>query len=122
MDLVLNKDSSEPIYNQIYFQISSQILNHKLEEGTQLPTIRFIANELKISVIPVKMAWEALEKNGFIHTQTGRGTFVAPISQENRDIKKTKEAEELARQTCHRARELGLTKEEFITLIENNYQ
>lgn len=118
MDLVINKDSQEPIYNQIYFQITSQILNHSLKAGEQLPTIRSIANELRISVIPVKMAWESLEKNGFILTKTGKGTFIADITSDRRDFHKSKEAEKLAEQACRKAKELGLTEDEFIQLIK----
>ncbi len=81
MQLVLNPNSDLPLYVQLYTQISEQILKGTLASGTKLPPIRTIANDFKISVIPVKMAWEELDKNGFIQTVTGIGTFVKTISQ-----------------------------------------
>lgn len=81
MQLVLNPNSDLPLYVQLYTQISEQILNGTLASGTKLAPIRSIANDFKISVIPVKMAWEELDKNGFIQTVTGIGTFVKTISQ-----------------------------------------
>ena len=118
MDIVLKKDSEEPIYNQIYSQIVSQILNHTLDSGSRLPPIRTIANELRISVIPVKMAWEALDKDGYIYTASGRGTFVSDLDHSSIEDKKQKEARLLAEQTCRRVKEIGLSKDDFINLIK----
>ena len=118
MDIVLKKDSEEPIYNQIYSQIVSQILNHTLESRSRLPPIRTIANELRISVIPVKMAWEALDKDGYIYTASGRGTFVSDLDHSSIEDKKQKEARLLAEQTCRRVKEIGLSKDDFINLIK----
>ena len=76
MDIVINPSSEVPIYSQIVTQISSQIINGTLKPGEKLPAIRQISNQLRISVIPVKMAWEELDKQGFIKTVAGSGTFV----------------------------------------------
>lgn len=81
MDIVLNTSSSETIYEQIFAQISSQIINGKLLPGEKLPAIRQISNQLGISVIPVKMAWEKLDEQGFIKTVAGSGTFVNVLQQ-----------------------------------------
>lgn len=81
MTLFVNYDSDKPIYMQIFSQISSQILEGELKPGHQLPPIRSIANELIISVIPVKKAWEELDRKGYIKTITGKGTFVSDLSQ-----------------------------------------
>lgn len=81
MTLLVNYDSDKPIYMQIFSQISSQILEGELKPGHQLPPIRSIANELIISVIPVKKAWEELDRKGYIKTITGKGTFVSDLSQ-----------------------------------------
>ena len=116
---MLKKTSEEPIYNQIYSQIVSQILNHTLESGSRLPPIRTIANELRISVIPVKMAWEALDRDGFIYTSPGRGTFVAEMNHKELEIKQSKEARNLVEQACKKAKELGISKDDFIALIDS---
>lgn len=81
MTLLVNYDSDKPIYMQIFSQISSQILEGELKPGHQLPPIRSIANELIISVIPVKKAWEELDRKGYIKIITGKGTFVSDLSQ-----------------------------------------
>lgn len=121
MNIVLNSTSEEPIYSQIYKQITSQIMNGSLPSGTKLPSIRFIANELQISVIPVKMAWEELDKNGFIKTITGSGTFVNTISQNEIESKLNKKAETLVLNTCKEAKESGISADLLIELIKKLY-
>lgn len=121
MDIVLNQNSDEPIYSQIYQQISNQILSGLIAGGTQLPTIRQIAQELRISVIPVKRAWEELDRNGLIKTITGRGTFVPEIEQTKlQEIKKSNE-ESFVKQICIQAKENGIAQEELIKLIKKIY-
>ena len=109
MDVVLNQSIEKPIYSQIYSQISSQILNGTLKAGTQLPSIRAIANELRISVIPVKMAWEELDRNGFIKTITGKGTFVAQISSLELQKKANLQIEELAKEVIKKAKDIDVS-------------
>jgi len=121
MDIVLNKNSEEPIYLQIYAQISSQIIKGILLPGTKLPGIRQIANELRISVIPVKMAWEELDKNGFIKTVSGSGTFVNELQSHEIENKINSKAEELVIKICKEARESGITAEQLIELITKLY-
>lgn len=117
----MNGDSQTPIYDQIYSQISSQIISGQLKPGTQLPPIRTIANELRISVIPVRMAWEKLDKDGYIQTAAGRGTFVANISSENIQIKVNNAAQELAKETLKKARNINLSLEELIEYLRKEY-
>lgn len=109
MDIVLNQSIEKPIYSQIYSQISSQILNGTLKAGTQLPSIRAIANELRISVIPVKMAWEELDRNGFIKTITGKGTFVAQFSSLELQKKANLQIEELAKEVIKKAKDIDVS-------------
>ena len=109
MDVVLNQSIEKPIYSQIYSKISSQILNGTLKAGTQLPSIRTIANELRISVIPVKMAWEELDRNGFIQTITGKGTFVAQISSLELQKKANLQIEELAKEVIKKAKDIDVS-------------
>lgn len=76
MDVVIG-NSEKPIYEQIYEQVSAQILNGELRAGEMLPSIRALARDLRISVITVKSAWEMLENGGFIVTRQGKGCFVS---------------------------------------------
>jgi GntR family transcriptional regulator len=76
MQIYLSNSGQEPIYAQITRQIKQQILS-ALRPGDALPSIRLLAKELRISVITTKRAYEDLERDGFILTQPGRGSFVA---------------------------------------------
>ena len=82
MDIILSNSSSLPIYAQIAIQIKSQILNGNLDEGTLLPSIRNLAKDLRISVITTKRAYEELEREGYINTIPGKGTFIAAKNME----------------------------------------
>ncbi|MCQ2575405.1 MAG: GntR family transcriptional regulator [Treponema sp.] len=121
MDIVINQTSEIPIYSQIYSQISSQIISGTLPPGTKLPGIRQISNELRISVIPVKMAWEELDKNGFIKTITGSGTFVNQLENHELQEKQSQKAQELIKKLCKEAKESGISAEQLIELIKANY-
>jgi GntR family transcriptional regulator len=77
MDIIISNASGKPIYEQITSQIKTMILNGTLQEGEALPSMRLLAKELRISVITTKRAYEDLERDGFIETVTGRGSFVA---------------------------------------------
>ena len=76
MNVLLNNKSGTPIYEQIYNQLKSQIISGVLAEDEPLPSIRSLAKDLRISVITTKRAYDELEKEGFIYTVAGKGTFV----------------------------------------------
>ncbi|MBQ7973310.1 MAG: GntR family transcriptional regulator [Lachnospiraceae bacterium] len=82
MDILINMKSGTPIYDQIYVQIKSQIINGTLKENELLPSIRRLAKELRISVVTTKRAYEELERDGFIYTIQAKGCFVAPKNVE----------------------------------------
>lgn len=80
MDIIISNSSGVPIYEQIEEQIKSQIMNGELVEGDALPSMRVLAKELKISIITTKRAYEDLERDGFIESVTGKGSFVKGIN------------------------------------------
>ena len=82
MDISLNNSSQRPIYEQIEEQIKSQILSGSLKEGDALPSMRVLAKELRISIITRKRAYEDLERDGFIVSITGKGSFVKGLNAE----------------------------------------
>lgn len=82
MDIIISNSSGRPIYDQISEQIKEKILTGQLEEGEALPSMRLLAKELRISVITTKRAYEELERDGFIVTMTGKGSFVAEKNAE----------------------------------------
>ena len=79
MDIIISNSSGVPIYEQIEEQIKSQIMSGDLIEGDSLPSMRVLAKELKISIITTKRAYEDLEREGFIYTVVGRGSYVKGI-------------------------------------------
>ena len=82
MDIILTNAGGQPIYDQIVSQIKAQILSGKLKEGDALPSLRTLAKDLRISVITTKRAYEELEREGFIVSLTGKGSFVAGANTE----------------------------------------
>lgn len=82
MNINISNTSGQPIYDQISKQIRAQILSGELPEGELLPSMRMLAKELRISVITTKRAYEELERDGFIATVAGKGSFVAPKNLE----------------------------------------
>ena len=77
MNIIISNSSGKPIYEQISTQIKEHILRGELDRGEALPSMRLLAKELRISVITTKRAYEELERDGFIETVTGKGSFVA---------------------------------------------
>lgn len=82
MDIIISNTGDQPIYEQIYSQIRNLIIAGKLKEGDLLPSIRGLAKDLRISVITTKRAYEELEREGFIYSVTGKGSFVADRNTE----------------------------------------
>src|SRR5699024_6620308 len=83
MNVIISNTSEKPIYQQLFEQISAQILKGEIEQGYNLPPIRRAAKELSVSVITIKKAWEELERQGLIYTISGKGCFVAELSVED---------------------------------------
>lgn len=77
MNIIISNSSGQPIYDQISSQIKSMIMTGALKEGDALPSMRFLAKELRISVITTKRAYEELERDGFIVSVPGKGSYVA---------------------------------------------
>ncbi len=78
MQIIVSNSSPIPIYEQIKNTIIAQILNNELSENEPLPSIRTLASDIKISVMTIKKAYDELEKEGYIKSIQGKGTFVAP--------------------------------------------
>ena len=77
MNILISNSSDKPIYEQITSQIKQVIISGELEAASALPSMRTLAKELRISVITTKRAYEDLERDGFIYTVVGKGSFVA---------------------------------------------
>jgi GntR family transcriptional regulator len=118
MDIVLANTGDEPIYEQIKRQIKGHIIAGSLKEGDLLPSIRGLAAQLQISVITTKRAYDDLEREGFLATAVGRGTFVARQRPEFLHEKKLKLVEEHLATAVRQAREFGLSPREVTSMLK----
>ncbi|WP_146551854.1 MULTISPECIES: GntR family transcriptional regulator [Rummeliibacillus] len=122
MNIIISNSSEEPIYLQIVNQLKEIIINGKLEESKPLPSIRNLAKELKISVITTKRAYDELEREGFIVTVAGKGSYVASINKEVYRETKVKMVEERLMEAITNAKQVGLTLEELQEMLNLLYK
>ncbi len=94
MNIILSNNSNVPIYEQIENAIKEAIFSNELKEEDMLPSVRNLANDLKISFLTVKRAYDELEKAGFIKTVQGKGSYVAPKNIELIKEEKLKEIQD----------------------------
>lgn len=113
----LSNEAKEPLYEQIKLQIKQQIIDGTLSGDTELPSIRTLARDIKTSVITVKRAYSDLEKEGFIYTKSGRGTFVRDTHKEELNERAKHEFTKEALKLIEFGFSLGLTKEEMAKLF-----
>ena len=113
MDLIISNSSGAPIYEQICSQIKGKIISGELKEGDALPSIRLLAKELRISVITTKRAYEELERDGFLVTYPGQGSFVAGKNLDIIREERLRQIEGLLEQVRALADESGLSQDEL---------
>lgn len=124
MEIIISNSSNQPIYEQIVRQVKGQIMAGDLTAGEQLPSIRALANSLRVSAITTKHAYADLEAQGFIETVQGKGSFVAGGNAEMLREERLREIEERLLQAIEAGRALDLGDEELIemmrTLLESD--
>lgn len=122
MDIIISNSNKKPIYEQIASQIKNMIINGTLNEGDMLPSMRLLAKELRISVITTKRAYEELERDGFIETATGRGSFVAGRNLEFIREEQFRRAEEHLLKSVEIAKSSGITLDELVDILNTLYR
>ena len=122
MDIIITNNSDKPIYDQIKEQIKGMILSGELKEGDALPSMRLLAKELRISIITTKRAYEELEREGFIESYVGKGSFVKAVNQEYIREKIQKEMEDAISIAVEKAKLSGISKEEFLEVVQWIYE
>lgn len=118
MDIIISNTGGQPIYEQICRQVKGAIAAGKLKPGEPLPSIRALARDLRISVITTKRAYEDLEKDGFIYTVVGKGSFVADTNQELLREEHLKQVEDYLENAVRQARQAGISREEVLEILE----
>ncbi|GBF71851.1 GntR family transcriptional regulator [Paenibacillus sp. 598K] len=122
MQIIISNHSKEPIYEQIIQQVKAMILTGELVEGAPIPSMRNLAKDLQISVITTKRAYEELEKEGFIYSIVGKGSYVAEQNLEMIKEKKQKVIEEQLATVIANSKEIGLSLSDLQQLIKILYE
>ena len=82
VDIIISNNANKPIYEQITAQIKAMIMSGELQAGEAIPSTRALAKSIHVSVITVQKAYEELQRDGFIETTVGRGSFVSARNKE----------------------------------------
>ena len=122
MNIIISNSSGKPIYDQITSQVKGMIMNGTLKPGEALPSMRLLAKELRISVITTKRAYEELEREGFVTSQVGIGTFVSAGNLELLRDSKRRLVEQKMFDVIRTAKSLKITKEELQAMMEILYE
>ena len=122
MDILISNASDKPIYEQITEQIKGLILSGALSPGDPLPSMRFLAKELRISVITTKRAYTDLERDGFLVTVMGKGTFVADKNVDFLREEKLRQIDQHLQAAIDAAREAGVPLRELTQALETLYK
>ena len=121
MDIIIINDTAVPLYEQIISQIKNSILNGKLIQGEVLPSIRMMAKELKVSIITVKRAYDELEKEGFVQTAPGKGSYVSLNNMERLKEIQMSQIENKLEELIISAKSIGMTLKELEERLELIY-
>lgn len=118
MHIILNNSSMIPIYEQIVDQVKNQIIRGEISENEALPSVRALSAELKISALTVKKSYDRLEKEGFVVTVHGKGTFVAATDKELAVEARRKAVEDDFTNAIDKAKAVGMTADEIREIVE----
>lgn len=120
-NLVIRTTTQTPIYQQLFDQISSQILNGDLLSDSLLPSIRVMAKELRVSIITIKKTWELLEQNEYIYTVKGKGSYVMKNTRATLEKKKVYTVKKSLKEDISLYKSMGIKKDELLDLISELY-
>jgi len=113
VNIIISNKSDLPIYEQIKEQIKAAIICEEIKEGEALPSIRSLAQDLKISVITTMRAYSDLEAEGFVATMQGKGCFVLPKNVEQIKEQKLREIESHFNEAIACSKMIGLENNEL---------
>ncbi len=122
MEIILSNSANKPIYEQITDQIKAMILRKELKEGEALPSMRGLARDLHISVITAQHAYEDLQRDGFIETVAGKGTFVAAQNREFIREERLRAAEEKLQEAAEIGRAMDIPLDQLINILKLFYE
>lgn len=121
MNLIISNNRDKPIYEQIVSQIKNMIMSEELLAGDSLPSMRLLAKSIHVSVITVQRAYEELQRDGFIETEIGRGTYVLARNKEFYKEQQQKRIEEYMQLAIEAAKENAMPLEKLIKILKILY-
>ena len=122
MKILISNTSDTPLYQQIKDQITDAILKGELKEGDPLPSIRSFANDLRVSVLTIRRVYDDLEKEGYLNSQVGIGTFVSIGNTELLIEAKRRLVEQKMQDMIQTAKSLGISRQELNDMMEILYE
>lgn len=122
MEIIISNNTNKPIYEQITSQFKQMIMSSELKAGESIPSMRSLAKSLHVSVISVQRAYEDLQKDGFIETTVGRGSFVSSFNKNFVQEEKQREIEEHLQKAVDLGKESGINLSKLIDLLKIFYE
>ena len=122
MDIIISSNSSKPIYEQITGQMKAMVMSGQLKQGDPIPSMRALAKSLHISVITVQRAYEDLQRDGFIETTVGKGSFISASSKEFYQEEQQRLAEEHLQNAAEIGRRANINLAKLQELLEMFYE
>lgn len=122
MDIIISSNTSKPIYEQITSQIKAMVMSGELKTGDPIPSMRSLAKSLHISVITAQRAYEDLQRDGFIETTVGRGSFISAQNKDFYQEEQQRKAEEHLQLAADIGRISNISLEKLIELLTLFYE
>ncbi|MBD5143215.1 MAG: GntR family transcriptional regulator [Oscillospiraceae bacterium] len=122
MEIIISSNTNVPIYEQITSQIKAMVMSGQLQQGDAIPSMRGLAKSLHISVITVQRAYEDLQRDGFIETTVGRGSFISANGKQFYQEERQRQAEEHLLKATEIARTSNISLEKLIELLTMFYE
>lgn len=121
MNIIISNNRDKPIYEQIISQVKNMIISEELVAGDTLPSMRALAKSIHVSVITVQRAYEELQRDGFIETEVGRGTYVLARNKDFYKEQQQKKMEEYLQLAIEVAKENAITLEKITEILKILY-
>lgn len=122
MEIIISNNANKPIYEQITSQIKAMIMSNELQAGDAIPSMRALAKSIHVSVITVQKAYEDLQRDGFIETTVGRGSFVSAANRDLFQEEQQRKIEEHLQEAVEMARGCGISPDKLTELITLFYE
>ncbi len=121
MEIIISSNTSKPIYEQITSQIKAMIMCGELQTGDSIPSMRALAKSIHVSVITVQKAYEDLQRDGFIETTVGRGSFVSAQNKDFLQEEQQRKTEEHLQEAANIARISNIPLSKLVELLTMFY-